>query len=168
MAKLHILSGVLLGKTFEVLEDKASLGRSLDNQIVLEDGTVSHHHAVIEGHNNEFLLRDLNSTNGTRVNGMRITEAKINNGDLIRFGSVETRFESDARKSSQPLPPRHLGVNPAEIAKGGVPPPDFVPLSMRRHKVETERDKFDYAIMGLGVLAAVTLGFYAVRLLSMG
>jgi pSer/pThr/pTyr-binding forkhead associated (FHA) protein len=169
MAKIHIMSGMLQGKTFELIEDSnISVGRSLDNQIVLEDTTVSHHHATFETHNGVFMVRDMNSTNGTRVNGMRITESKLGNGDQVRFGSVEARFESDLRKSSQPMPPKYLGVNPEDIAKGGVPPPDFVPLSMTRRKVASGRDKLDYAIFGLGAVAALTLAYFAMRLLTTG
>jgi pSer/pThr/pTyr-binding forkhead associated (FHA) protein len=167
MAKIHIMSGMLQGKTYELIEDNTiAVGRSLDNQVVLEDTTVSHHHAVFDTHNGVFLVRDMNSTNGTRVNGMRITETKLSNGDQVRFGSVEVRFESDLRKSSQPMPPKYLGVNPDDIAKGGVPPPDFVPLSMTRRKTTSGRDKLDYAIFGLAAVAALTLAYLAVCLLS--
>src|SRR5262245_56123504 len=101
MAKLHILSGVLEGKTFDLIEERVTVGRGLDNMIRLEDGTVSHHHAILIQEGADFQLRDLNSTNGTRVNGLRIVETKIHNGDAVRFGSVEMRYESDVKKSSQ-------------------------------------------------------------------
>jgi hypothetical protein len=168
MAKIHIMSGVLQGKTFELIEDTITVGRSLDNQIILEDATVSHHHAQFEAQTGGYMVRDLGSTNGTRVNGMRITDVKLNNGDQVRFGSVECRFELDMRKASQPMPPRYLGVNPEDIAKGGTPPPDFQPLSMTRRKVEGGRDKLDYVIFGLAIVAALALGYFVIRLVAIG
>src|SRR5438094_4865521 len=101
MPKLHILSGVLEGKVFDLIEERVTLGRALDNMIRLEDGTVSHHHAMLVVDGTDYKLRDLNSTNGTRVNAMRIVETKLHNGDAVRLGSVELRFESDVKKSSQ-------------------------------------------------------------------
>ena len=123
MPKLHILSGILEGKVIDIIEERVTLGRALDNVIRLEDGTISHHHAMILTENGEFKLRDLNSTTGTRVNGVRIVESKLNNGDQVRFGSVEMRFESDSKKISQPLPPVRTGVDLSQVGSGNAPPP---------------------------------------------
>ena len=76
MPKLHILSGVLEGKVVDLTEERITMGRALDNTIRLEDGTISHHHAMLLLDGPDYKLRDLNSTNGTRVNGMRIVETK--------------------------------------------------------------------------------------------
>ena len=105
MPKVHILSGVLEGKVIDLIEERTTVGRALDNMVRLEDGTVSHHHALLVQDGTDYKLRDLNSTNGTRVNGMRIVETKLHNGDQVRIGSVELRYESDLKKASQPLPP---------------------------------------------------------------
>ena len=85
MPKLHILSGVLEGKIVDLIEERITVGRALDNMIRLEDGTVSHHHAMFLIDGTDFKVRDLNSTNGTRVNGLRIVETKLHNGDQVRF-----------------------------------------------------------------------------------
>jgi len=98
MPKLHILSGQLEGKVFDLMEERVTIGRGLDNLIRMEDSTMSHHHAMFVLETDGYKLRDLNSTNGTRVNGMRIAEMKLNNGDQVRMGSVEMRFESDIKK----------------------------------------------------------------------
>src|SRR6266446_2920613 len=47
MPKLHILSGVLEGKAIDLIEERITMGRALDNMIRLEDGTISHHHAML-------------------------------------------------------------------------------------------------------------------------
>src|SRR5512135_43549 len=89
MPRLKILSGVLEGKVIDLIEERITMGRAVDNTVRLEDGTVSHHHAIVLVEGSEYKLRDLNSTNGTRVNGLRIVESKLHDGDAIRLGSVE-------------------------------------------------------------------------------
>jgi hypothetical protein len=160
MAKLHVLSGVMEGRTFELIDEKITVGRSLDNMITLEDGTVSHHHAVLVVDNGDYKLRDLNSTNGTRVNGLRVVETRLHNGDQVRFGSVEMRYECDTKKASQPLPPPKVGVDPAEIGKGGSPPPNFGPVSPFGRKRQTaEPSTIKWVVIGLGVVAAGLLAY---------
>ena len=46
MPKLHVMSGLLEGKVFDLLEERVTVGRALDNLIRMEDGTISHHHAM--------------------------------------------------------------------------------------------------------------------------
>src|ERR1041385_4018910 len=122
MPKLHILSGILEGKDFDLGEERVTVGGALDNMMRLDDGTVPNHHAMFVLDGNDYKLRDLNSTNGTRVNGLRIVETKLHNGDQVRMGSVEMRFESDIKKSSQPLPPMQTGVDLSQVGGGGAPP----------------------------------------------
>ncbi len=98
MPKIHILSGVLEGKVIDLIEERTTVGRALDNMVRLEDGTVSHHHALLVQDGTDYKLRDLNSTNGTRVNGMRIVETKLHNGDQVRIGSVELRYDPTSRR----------------------------------------------------------------------
>jgi pSer/pThr/pTyr-binding forkhead associated (FHA) protein len=96
-----------------------SIGRAEDHMVVLDDASVSGHHAEIEQTENGLILRDLGSTNGTKVNGSPVTEAVLNDGDQICFGSVlatiaaslspkdQERSEPKAQESSliQTTPP---------------------------------------------------------------
>lgn len=66
-----------------------SIGRAEDNMVVVDDASVSGHHAEIERTENVLVLRDLGSTNGTRVNGVPVTETVIHEGDAVCFGSVD-------------------------------------------------------------------------------
>jgi hypothetical protein len=166
MPKLHILSGVLEGKSFDLIEERITMGRALDNVIRLEDGTISHHHATLVLDGADFKLRDLNSTNGTRVNGLRIVETKLHNGDQVRLGSVEMRYESDVRKASQPLPPSQSGVQSAQLGKGGGPPPTFGSVSPFRKRTNDDTGPLKWIILGLGVVAIVALVFVLYRLLA--
>ncbi len=166
MPKLHILSGVLEGKSFDFVEERISVGRALDNTIRLEDGTVSHHHANFILEAGEYKLRDLNSTNGTRVNGLRIVESKLHNGDAVRFGSVEMRYESDVRKSSQPLPPSQSGVQSGQLGKGSAPPPAFGSASPFRKRSGTDGGPLKWIVLGLGAVALIALVLVLYKLLT--
>jgi hypothetical protein len=68
------------------------VGRGLDNDIVLEDSRVSRHHVQLRYKTRRFWVTDLGSTNGTFINGERISEAALRNGDTISLGGVELTF----------------------------------------------------------------------------
>ena len=65
-----------------------TVGRALDNDIVLDSGEVSRHHARFEYSHHEMRLLDLQSTNGTRVNGKRIESQRVRPGDHLAFGTL--------------------------------------------------------------------------------
>ena len=166
MPKLHILSGVLEGKAFDLIEDRITIGRALDNMIRLEDGTVSHHHAMLVQDGADYKLRDLNSTNGSRVNGMRIVETKLHNGDAVRLGSVEMRFESDVKKSSQPLPPTQIGIDISQVGAGSTPPPSFGSASPFSKKRKSQRNPLVWVILGLGLVALIVIAMLVINTMS--
>src|SRR5262249_2137738 len=63
-----------------------SIGRALDNAIVLAHSSVSRHHASIESQNGGYHLRDLGSQNGTYVGGARVNDSELHDGDAVRIG----------------------------------------------------------------------------------
>ena len=71
-----------------------SLGRALDNDIVVTDASASRHHATIEAVNGSFRLRDLGSQNGTFVGGQRVTETALGEGDTVRIGDATFTFHA--------------------------------------------------------------------------
>lgn len=89
-----IIKGPNIGEEFYLTKDKFSIGRSSDSDILLDDITVSRQHAVIEKHNNEFIMRDLGSLNGSYINGEIINESKLNNGDKLQIGKYIFLFFS--------------------------------------------------------------------------
>ena len=104
MAKLIITSEEMKGRAFELTGEKVSIGRSSDNQISIEHNAVSSHHAELIQKGNDYIVRDLNSTNGTRVNGQRIVETRLYHGDTIVFGYVQLQYISTATAAPKPLP----------------------------------------------------------------
>lgn len=70
-----------------------NIGRAHDNQVVIEDSTVSRHHAWIKPQEGEFLIFDVGSANGTFVNEEKIEEPRhLESGDVVRFGDAEFVF----------------------------------------------------------------------------
>jgi FHA domain len=78
--------------------DIVMIGRSPLNHIVIDHPTVSAQHAVLLRTGASYSLKDLNSTNGTRVNGDFVTDAELKDGDTVRFGSVAAVFAGAYRK----------------------------------------------------------------------
>lgn len=167
MPRLHILSGVLEGKVYDLAEERITVGRALDNLIRLDDGTVSHHHALLVLEGLDYKLRDLNSTNGTRVNGLRVADQLLHNGDQVRLGSVEMRYESEAKKTTQPLPPSQTGVNLSEVGGTGAPPPTFSTASPFGRKKKTGLSLWVWVMIGLGLIAALVVAWVLIGIIGL-
>ncbi len=76
-------------------EHTTSVGRLPECSITIEDGNVSREHARIKPGSNGYVVQDLGSTNGTLVNGQRISGSRmLADGDIISFGSTHVRFEA--------------------------------------------------------------------------
>lgn len=69
-----------------------TVGRGLNNDIILEDTRVSRHHAQIRYRSRRFWVADVGSTNGTFVNGEAVEERSLNDGDTISLGGLELVF----------------------------------------------------------------------------
>jgi hypothetical protein len=82
------------GNRFALSEHPISIGRRPECNIVLADPNVSRNHAEVRPHGDSFLLIDLGSTNGTKVNGMRIDQHILRDGDEISFGNTHMVFEA--------------------------------------------------------------------------
>jgi hypothetical protein len=65
-----------------------TIGRHPDSLIVLPSGSVSSHHATIKRRGEDYYVQDLGTTNGTKLNGVDVEEAKLDDGDKITFGDV--------------------------------------------------------------------------------
>ncbi|MBN1269490.1 MAG: FHA domain-containing protein [Kiritimatiellae bacterium] len=94
MAVLIGMSGDLKGQTFQLTQDETRIGRSEDNAIPLNNPTVSGHHCSIHREGEKYILRDKDSTNGTRLNSREVAEAALKPKDLIQVGSVEFMFDA--------------------------------------------------------------------------
>jgi pSer/pThr/pTyr-binding forkhead associated (FHA) protein len=147
----------------ECTEDIITIGRAPDNVIVIEDPSVSGRHAQLERSGEIYRLKDLESTNGTRVNGIPIKETALRVDDRIRFGGVEARFESDVR-GSQPLPKmEEIGAAPAELSAA---PVDFANASPFQRRAK-DRDPGKTAILAFAAFAILVFLGSVIAVLTM-
>ncbi len=79
-------------QTYNLKPTQITVGRAATNNIVVADQTISSNHALFTYEGGQYVLTDLNSTNGSFVNGKRITKQPLKNGDLIRMGAIEMKF----------------------------------------------------------------------------
>ena len=84
--------------TYELVCDIVLIGRAPSNDIVIDNPTVSAQHAMLLKVGETYWLKDLNSTNGTHVNGLLFTYGELKGGDTIRFASVIAIFSERCRK----------------------------------------------------------------------
>ncbi|MCX7925160.1 MAG: FHA domain-containing protein, partial [Fimbriimonadales bacterium] len=87
------LDGALAGQRFTVPPTGLTVGREIDNALVVPDLSVSRHHARVALENGALVVYDLNSTNGVFVNEQRVQKQVLRAGDVVRFGMVRFRVE---------------------------------------------------------------------------
>ncbi len=96
MAVIIGMSGDVKSKSFFIKEgEDLTLGRSSDNAVQISNAAVSSHHCLITKEGGRFLLRDLDSTNGTRVNNKDVKEITLKPKDLIQIGNAEFLFSAE-------------------------------------------------------------------------
>src|SRR3979409_2347873 len=91
----QVLEGIDKGRTFRELSTPVSIGREEGNVLRLNDERVSRFHAKIQSDNDEIILMDLESTNGTRVNGTVVQIRRLRPGDRVGVGRSLLLFGSN-------------------------------------------------------------------------
>jgi hypothetical protein len=82
------------GDRWELQNEVVTIGRLPECSITIEDKNVSRHHAEIRPSGDAFVLVDLGSTNGSRVNGVRVDRHQLDDGDRISIGNIDLGFEA--------------------------------------------------------------------------
>ena len=82
------------GSRITLGDDPVTIGRQAECDVVLSDTNVSRKHAEVRRQGEEYVLIDLGSTNGSKVNGARVKEHPLNDGDEITLGKTLLRFEA--------------------------------------------------------------------------
>jgi len=106
---LLVLTGLSSGRAVAV-DKKIMVGKAADNDLVLPDDTVSRHHCEVERRGDGLFVKDLGSTNGTRIAGSKITEALAPPGSVLRVGEVEVVVRAN---------PQRLDVLPSKESRFG-------------------------------------------------
>ena len=102
-------------KEYTFTKDLIIAGRTQTNDLVIDDPTVSRHHFKITRENNNFYIEDLNSTNGTYVNGLKIKKSILKDGDVISV----SHYKMDVKITKILIPNAYLSVikNPYDERK---------------------------------------------------
>jgi transcriptional regulator with GAF, ATPase, and Fis domain len=90
--RLLVLSGPLKDSTIPLSEGEVTIGREASNAIAIADPSVSRKHCLLNGQDGRFLVRDLDSRNGTLVNGVGVEERWLQHGDEIAAGDSSFLF----------------------------------------------------------------------------
>jgi adenylate cyclase len=140
-------------RAYPLSETGLSIGRQLDNAIVLNNAVVSRHHARIELQGRSAWIYDLNSRNGVFVNRLRVREEQLHDGDLIGIGPYEIRFEDRAAQSVLFDDNRYFPLTSDEqaVSTGALPISDidlheFYAIGMRLNQLVDFRELLDIVI----------------------
>jgi PAS domain S-box-containing protein len=102
--ELVVISGRYKGHRIPLNKDVLKIGRDRACEIALDDEAASRIHSEIERQKDGFMLRDLRSTNGTFLNGARVTESRLQNGDRVGVGDTVMLMQLEEDTSSKTLP----------------------------------------------------------------
>jgi predicted component of type VI protein secretion system len=160
MPKLQISLPDGITANFDLTEETITVGRLPDNAIQIDDASVSSHHAQLTRDGGDYILVDLESTNGTAVNGRAHTEGKLQDGDQVRFGNVETVYASENPADAVPMPEEaDVALKPAEQS---VRPANFANAS----PFQTKKKKKDPTAVAILAFSGVSILAFALAVVS--
>jgi pSer/pThr/pTyr-binding forkhead associated (FHA) protein len=169
MAKLVVISDEMKDRTFELTKERVTVGRIAENDIFIENSAISSRHAELIRKGDDYIVHDLNSTNGTRVNGQRVVETRLYHGDSLMFGHFELQYQSSA-KAGQTLPApsrRSVDLN-SSVIKVNTPPATFNKTSPFGKQSSGSKFKkiFQVSMLVLGLIVAVLLTLIIIGLMK--
>ncbi len=116
------IDGVVI-KEVQLTKERTSLGRRPYNDVVIDNLAVSGEHAALQMAGNEVQLEDLNSTNGTYVNGKAVKKQALQNGDTIEIGKYKIKFvnevETPGFDKTMLFKPGETPIPPSAASEGG-------------------------------------------------
>ncbi len=155
MPNITVLNGEETGKTYAWTAERIRIGRNSANDFVIANASVSGEHCLIERCEGGWRVKDLGSTNGTRINSQPITMATLHRDDVVSFGDIAVSIQGDdlpvaepeATESFDAIPRTTIVMRPTKGAKG--------PVEGFGRKSESK--KMLNLIIGAGVIAAIGL-----------
>jgi len=141
MGKLVVsLDGVVI-KEVQITKDKTTLGRRPYNDMVIDNLAVSGEHAVLQMVGNDVFIEDLNSTNGTYINGKAIKKQLLAHNDTVEIGKYKIKYLTDdnvdyektmiMRPGAAAQPPAFSSTLPPNSGFGGLGPASGNPASIK-------------------------------------
>jgi pSer/pThr/pTyr-binding forkhead associated (FHA) protein len=146
MARLTIENGTQKGRQVAIeAGQEIKIGRASDNGIPLDDTKASRYHARVVAQGDAFLLEDLESTNGTRVNDRPVSRRILESGDVIQIGKSRLVFQGAGAEAIPTVAPTALPAGPKVDLD--TPPPkappkfDLPPTKTVKVKLEPGRGR---------------------------
>jgi two-component system, NtrC family, sensor kinase len=103
VSSLFVIRGNDQGARFELAETVLRLGRDSASAIQVHDTEVSRHHAELRRIDSDFVISDLNSANGTFVNGRRVRQHRLSSGDQLQVGRTLMLYTGPSEESDEDL-----------------------------------------------------------------
>ncbi len=154
--------------THELAEASITVGRLADNALQIEDASVSSHHAELTlGDGGDYVLTDIGSTNGTRVNGKELAEGegqRLHGSDKVTFGNIDASYESENPAEARAMPAAKEVA--AVTASKSVRPAGFENASPFQTK-KKKKDPIGLAILGFSVLAMLAFAASVAMIFSL-
>ncbi len=189
MAKLVILTQGMTDRAHQLKVDRTTIGRVEDNLFQIAEPSVSSHHCEVLLRGTDIVIKDLDSTNGTFINGEKIAEGVLKPGQTLRLGNVELRLDTGVPSAagtpaSAPAPApapagapvkknpdstmvMSRGVSLGDLEKGGGRPAGFD----TNKEFSKKSNKVNNIFLIIGIVAAlliIILIFYALSLTGNG
>lgn len=166
--RLTVIKGFNKGEVFPLQEDRIVIGRGEDNEIVLNIAEISREHALLTKQEDSYILKDLNSTNGTFVDKKRIGgKYLLKPGDTVMLGdAVYLTYEADADPDAtlvSPIPeavqdPASTAVTPRRepVRAPAAPPPQPAAVGrLQEEQLTEEGGRKTWLWAGLGCLVVI-------------
>src|SRR5512140_3480891 len=116
MARLILSLDSQVLAEYNMNKERYTIGRLPDNDVRIDNPAVSGHHALIINILNDSFLEDLNSTNGTYVNGKLIKKHALQHGDVITVGHHQLRFVDNQTEEAQDEFEKTMVISPKDAA----------------------------------------------------
>ncbi len=163
--KIIFQAGVQAGKEYPFSGEEITMGRDLDNLIVLDDVQVSRQHLRIFQKDDELFVEDLKSTNGTMVNGKTLKKIqKLKNGDLVTIGDnnifeIRTSALPDSKGEEQDSLPRFIKEIYLKNAEEHIEYVEDIPDDLQ---VDKPKEKAISKYPAWAIVAMIVIGFIIV------
>jgi pSer/pThr/pTyr-binding forkhead associated (FHA) protein len=159
MPKIIVALPEIGNLTHDLTDAVVTVGRVPDSGLQIEDISVSSSHAELTlADDGDYILRDIGSTNGTMLNGRDIApleDHKLQDGDKVTFGKIETSYVSENPAEARPLP--EAEAVSAVVAETSKRPADFANASPFQKK-KKKKDPIGVSLVALAVLAILAFG----------
>lgn len=132
-------------RIIDLVAEHFAIGRKADNDLAIDDQSISSHHARIVKVQSVFFIEDLKSTNGTSVNEKRIDRHQLRDADVISIGQHRLVFQ-DTSAAEAPVPTAPLDMDQTMVLSGGTVPPALASPAARLLVTSGKTDQMEYTL----------------------